>query len=712
MRSFRKEWRIRSKQIIATAFIGSLLLGNCLSVSAAEEWAWASPTKGTANTTALTGENTSTIQGTATSNTTVIINELLPNPSASGDEGKEFVELYNYGTKEVDLTNWYFQDKSGKKSSLTELGIIPPTSWRVIFGTFSLNNTTAETITLFSPDKIERDTLSYQKQDVEKGVSLSRFCDVYELLFCTLEKTSPTPGVANIRPQLKAWADPASGEVLPNTEVILHASSPDAKIVYTLKPNSAKTDDSFLYTEPLRIDHPMTLYFYALDEHGATAIEKVTYSLKKVPVQENLTSVVINELMINPVGADDEEWLELKNTGKEKVDLSGAMLIVGEVAKGCDIEKNCYRVPDGTTMYPGKFLVVSAFGTGFSNKKGSVSFVDNGMNVLDIAQYTTKSSVLTRDKAYARVTNSGSVLAQWRNISYRGSDQKFVWTDFPTKGDENILLSIKSPLTDPDGDTLTSSEEEVLGTDPEAFDTNFDGLPDFIDRGSYFSEDERDAEEFQYRSLLTDLFVASVKGTGKTRELVGKTLPKGFVRIFDNDDQILGSTTSDSSGKFSWKFTIMPKTARSFLLTVTDQGNVSSFYSRPVSYISSTVSGMLLPQAKEKKIITTAKTKKKSSAAAQRKSTAKKKVPTIKNASTDIQSLVRALPSIVQVAKEETAAVISGYDEQLLADIKENKIEHALTEAEVEQPQNSSNALWAILGSMLTTMSGFVFWKL
>jgi len=91
------------------------------------------------------------------------INELVPNPKGS-DRDYEYIELYNYGDKEIDLENWEFKDanilkkrnKKGKKLS----GIILPKKYSAFYKTVSLNNNGDE-IKLFNPKGDEIDSVNY-----------------------------------------------------------------------------------------------------------------------------------------------------------------------------------------------------------------------------------------------------------------------------------------------------------------------------------------------------------------------------------------------------------------------------------------------------------------------------------------------------------------------------------------------------------------------
>ncbi|MCD6149280.1 lamin tail domain-containing protein [bacterium] len=93
------------------------------------------------------------------------INELLPNPKGS-DRENEYIELYNYGDKEIDLENWEFKDanilKKGNKKGKKLSGIIAPKKYSAFYKTVSLNNNGDE-IKLFNPNGDEIDSVGYGK---------------------------------------------------------------------------------------------------------------------------------------------------------------------------------------------------------------------------------------------------------------------------------------------------------------------------------------------------------------------------------------------------------------------------------------------------------------------------------------------------------------------------------------------------------------------
>lgn len=81
----------------------------------------------------------------------IIINELIPDPAGSDEEG-EYIELFNKGSESVDMVGWYLIDASGKKFEL--IGSINGQEYLVIYRTESkitLNNSAGDSIRLLNP---------------------------------------------------------------------------------------------------------------------------------------------------------------------------------------------------------------------------------------------------------------------------------------------------------------------------------------------------------------------------------------------------------------------------------------------------------------------------------------------------------------------------------------------------------------------------------
>ncbi|HMR55469.1 MAG TPA: lamin tail domain-containing protein, partial [Candidatus Doudnabacteria bacterium] len=89
--------------------------------------------------------------------TTVRINEFLPNPTGD-DSGKEVIELYNYGSQSVNLSDWVLDDidswpASSNAYQLEDVQINAGAYLAITIpaGKFALNNTGGDVVTLSNP---------------------------------------------------------------------------------------------------------------------------------------------------------------------------------------------------------------------------------------------------------------------------------------------------------------------------------------------------------------------------------------------------------------------------------------------------------------------------------------------------------------------------------------------------------------------------------
>ncbi|HRH23667.1 MAG TPA: lamin tail domain-containing protein [Candidatus Magasanikbacteria bacterium] len=105
---------------------------------------------------------------------TILLNEIFPNPSGVDDE-KEFIELFNSGSSTIDLMGWKIGDSS-KKYMIDEISILAGaylSLYRSDTG-ISLNNSGSETVSLWSPNGLLADSVTYNKT-VSNDESFSKF---------------------------------------------------------------------------------------------------------------------------------------------------------------------------------------------------------------------------------------------------------------------------------------------------------------------------------------------------------------------------------------------------------------------------------------------------------------------------------------------------------------------------------------------------------
>jgi hypothetical protein len=274
----------------------------------------------------------------------IIISEIFPNPKGS-DEG-EFIELYNAGTKAVDLFEWQIADDSGYRYRFKEKLLIKPKEflllWRSDVGLAMNNN--GDTIALYKQNKKAAvDTINYLQAN--EGLSLVCLDDNFTLLNsaanveCLWSRT-PTPGLANIvsLPNRAPVVDFSfSGPLFAGEPVYFDGSD---TIDYD---NDGlwffwNFGDSFT-SNLLMPDHifaeagEYTVLLQVFDGEFEAEIERKIKILgfnteaviaEDVPLnmEEEPNEIRLSRLLPNPVGDDGEnEWIEIVNRGETKVNL-------------------------------------------------------------------------------------------------------------------------------------------------------------------------------------------------------------------------------------------------------------------------------------------------------------------------------------------------------------------------------------------------------
>lgn len=161
---------------------------------------------------------------------TIEITEFLPNPKGDDDapmpEG-EWIEIFNHGDKEIDLTGVKIVDKTNHiliiSNTNTQNTIIEPEEYKLIYtnGMFGfLNNEGLEEIRLLTPGEMEIEKITYT--DSRESSSWSKINNTWRL-------TKPTPEKEN--PELKNTEEGKESEI-------------EIKEVYLGSDNSAKFGDN------------------------------------------------------------------------------------------------------------------------------------------------------------------------------------------------------------------------------------------------------------------------------------------------------------------------------------------------------------------------------------------------------------------------------------------------------------------------------------
>ena len=329
----------------------------------------------------------------------ILLTEIFPDPK--GDDSKaEFVELYNNGPRDVDLSGWRIEDASGGKFEIKSVKsdsntsgqeegltttIIKTKGYFLLYRSLTniaLNNT-GETVRLFQPLGVKpykEAVLKNSFEDKSYNLIPGATGGAYTLAWQWSE--TRTPGKANMIKHENS---------LP--EAVMHIPSTATAGIPILFDGSDSSDDDgdelsyswdfgdgvklalesgeHTYLKPGSYRVSLTIS----DGKGAVKKEKgikvldnnltPTLSLKSrggesmtgaglVTTVKGNAKIIINEIMPSPAGSDEiGEWVEFKNPGKEKYDLKGWRVADSSAgAKGYKFEKTTWISAGGFYILP------------------------------------------------------------------------------------------------------------------------------------------------------------------------------------------------------------------------------------------------------------------------------------------------------------------------------------------------------------------------
>lgn len=292
----------------------------------------------------------------------VIINELLPN-SRGDDSENEFIELKNLNDFEIDLEGWKLEDASGIKFIISSKSlsstIISPKGFLVLkrkLTNIPLNNFGSESLRLYQPNENLVDFIKYN-------------CEAQEDFAYTRDKEGnwewtiqPTPAQENIikkANQLPKAIISAKNKALVGEEIIFDASDsydPDRdSLIYFWDFGDGKKSSEIVVKHNFQKAGKYKVKLEVEDSFGAKNAVKLNLEIledKKIPLLTNFEAeILISEFLPNPIGSDEEEWIEIFNDGEEEIDLSGWFL---DDQEG---QSRPYRIKKETRILPGEYLV-------------------------------------------------------------------------------------------------------------------------------------------------------------------------------------------------------------------------------------------------------------------------------------------------------------------------------------------------------------------
>ncbi len=195
---------------------------------------------------------------------TIVLNEIFSNPTGADDE-KEFVELFNSGNTAINLTGWKIGDSS-KKFTIDEISISAG-AYIALYrsGTgISLNNSGTETVSLWFPDEVLADSVTYSKT-VLNDESFSKFGNNW------IWVPTSTPARENIQSGVFVMNSSTAETLLMHT-----ASTEFVPRIVEILPNPIGTDTQNEYIElynPHDFDISLAGFFLDDAEGGSKPFE-------------------------------------------------------------------------------------------------------------------------------------------------------------------------------------------------------------------------------------------------------------------------------------------------------------------------------------------------------------------------------------------------------------------------------------------------------
>lgn len=355
----------------------------------------------------------------------IIINEVLPNPKGS-DNSEEFIEVKNKGKITVSLVGWKLGDSSDSRYAITQATVQPGglvVFKRVITG-IALNNTGGEEVKLFGPNGTLIDSVKYTGS-AEEGVSYARRED--ETWVWTTAVTAGKENVVAGKSAAPKIALEVDTEVLLKKPVTFDASDttdPEGeKMTFLWDFTDGDTDEGDRVEHIFRKVGTYKVALTVIDASGNEAKQQVIIkvSTQKQAVGGNLVldlvrKVQFNEILPNPNGSDEVEYVELFNPTSFDIELSGMKL------DDEDGGSRPYIIPENVIIKPQEYMVISRRDSGvtLNNTEDEVRLLypDNSL-ILKVAFEEIKEG-----NAYA--------------INPEGS---WEWTTTPTPGEPNIITA-------------------------------------------------------------------------------------------------------------------------------------------------------------------------------------------------------------------------------------------------------------------------------
>ncbi len=324
-------------------------------------------------------------------NQKIIITEFLLDPKEN-DSDNESIEIYNDGSSEVDLSGWTISDKAGsvKKYAISKASKIKSGEYKIFYSSetgISLNNSGDGVILKDNSEKIIDETPI--SDAAKEGVS-------YALADNGTWKWTmiPTPGNKNIIKEKE--------NAIPKNTLLEEAKTETQN---NEKKPDAKTEVS-----------------------SVSGVNNISEDKKTYDFSDGL---IINEVLPNPEGSDDNEWIEIYNESDKDVNME-AWQIDDVLQKG----SKPYTIKNEKIIKAKSYLV-------FYNEETKIIFNNSG----DEANLLWPDGTVVDNVKYGKSKEGYSYSL--------GSNEAWGWTRAISPGGKNIV------------EAKTSMESKVVKTESD-----------------------------------------------------------------------------------------------------------------------------------------------------------------------------------------------------------------------------------------------------
>ena len=373
------------------------------------------------------------------------INEIFPAPK-SKNAGKEYVEIFNLSDETINLSGMRIEDEKNHKVMFPAENI-KPKDFFVLEGNFELNNTSPDTAFLIAKDGTK-----------EKPIDFTSYTDP------TYDYTYAWNGSA------WQWTSKETKGTKNQFDEVLSGQIKRDKIVYAgVYANfKVKTDDKAQhFTWNFGDGHKSYLkktrhkyeksgdYAASLKITGEGEAALLNFIVKAEKFGK--TKLKITSLSANPKGRDSEnEWLELSNNTKKKIDLKGWSVATGW--------KNLYNHPitESFVMKAGETKKLTRKDCAFTlgNKQAKIELRYPNGKVADKIKYDRRNDSISEDELYQK---DGS---DWQWIGAQEDTQAQVNPD--VSASETPSLENDPPKSEDSSSQIAQDNNEVVAENAEA----------------------------------------------------------------------------------------------------------------------------------------------------------------------------------------------------------------------------------------------------